>query len=81
LRRQAGDQNYVEVIAATENSAALRNELSNSGATVTRTAGGLRIQLADESEVDAAIAALRRNGAKLVSVQPMRQSLEELFLD
>src|SRR5262249_14661235 len=76
LRRQAGDQNYVEVIAATENSAALGKELSNSGATVTQTPGGLRIQLADESEVDAAIAALRRNGAKLVSVQPMRQSLE-----
>jgi len=45
------------------------------------TASGVRIQVPDEAEVDSVIAALRRAGGKLVSVQPLRQSLEELFLD
>jgi hypothetical protein len=51
------------------------------GATVTTTASGLRIEVANESEVDAVINALRHARGKLVSVQPVRQSLEELFLD
>ena len=46
---------------------------------MTATASGVRIQVSDESEVDSVIAALRKTGAKLVSVQPVRQSLEELF--
>jgi hypothetical protein len=41
----------------------------------------LRVELAEEKDVDSLIAALRKAGGKLVSVQPLRQSLEELFLD
>jgi hypothetical protein len=44
------------------------------------TASGARIEVANEREVDAALAALRRAGGRLVSVQPVRQSLEELFM-
>jgi hypothetical protein len=50
-------------------------------ATVTTTASGLRIEVANEGEVEAVISALRQSHGKLVSVQPVRQSLEELFLD
>ena len=50
-------------------------------ATVTTTASGLRIEVSDEKDVDKVIAALRKANGKLVSVQPVRQSLEELFLD
>jgi hypothetical protein len=40
----------------------------------------VRIEVADERDVDAALAAVRHGGARLVSVQPVRQSLEDLFV-
>lgn len=70
----------VEVIATGVDAETLRQALAN-GVTVTSTASGLRIEVNDEKEVDAVIAALRQANGKLVSVQPLRQSLEELFLD
>ena len=42
---------------------------------------GLTIEVPDEKDVDAVIHALRKAGGKLVSVQPLKQSLEELFLN
>ena len=50
-------------------------------ATVSTSASGLRIEVKDEKDVDVVINALRQAKGKLVSVQPVRQSLEELFLD
>jgi len=70
----------VEVIATGVDAETLKPALGN-GATITSTASGLRIEVNDEKEVDAVIAALRQAKGKLVSVQPLRQSLEELFLD
>ncbi len=70
----------VEVIATGADAETLKQHLGD-GATVTRTASGLRIEVADEKEVDGVIAALRQANGKLVSVQPTRQSLEELFLE
>jgi ABC-2 type transport system ATP-binding protein len=77
---RAGKTNAVEVIAAGADADLLRQHLG-SQANVTVTAGGLRIEVPDEKQVDAVIAALRQGGGKLVSVQPVRMSLEELFLD
>jgi ABC-2 type transport system ATP-binding protein len=77
---RAGEASLVEVIATGADAETLRQQLG-SGATVTTTASGLRIEVADEREVDAVINALRQAHGKLVSVQPVRQSLEELFLD
>ena len=79
LRKQAGESNQVEVVAAGADPSQLQKELLNSQ--VHSTPGGVRIVVGDENEVDAVIAALRRNGGKLISVQPLRLSLEELFLD
>jgi ABC-2 type transport system ATP-binding protein len=70
----------VEIIATGAEAEALK-QLLGASATVTTTASGLKIEVADETQVDAAIGALRQAHGKLVSVQPMRQSLEELFLE
>jgi ABC-2 type transport system ATP-binding protein len=76
---RAGETSLIEIIATDADAGALRKNLS-SEAEVTTTPSGLRIQVADEKEVDAVIAALRSVNGKLLSVQPVRQSLEELFM-
>lgn len=48
---------------------------------ITSSPAGLRIEVPDEKDVDIVIDALRKAGGKLVSVQPLKQSLEELFLN
>jgi ABC-2 type transport system ATP-binding protein len=77
---RARETSTIEIIATGADEALLKQHLQTS-ATVTTTAGGLRIEVSDEKQVDAAISALRKANGKLVSVQPVRQALEELFLD
>jgi ABC-2 type transport system ATP-binding protein len=82
LRRQAGESELVEVVVTGADAATLQSEFpSNSTFRVIPTPAGLKIELAEEKDVDVVIAALRKTSGKLVSVQPLRQSLEELFLD
>jgi ABC-2 type transport system ATP-binding protein len=81
LRERAGDGNRIEITVA----GATAEKLSEAspalaGASITPTAVGARIEVADERDVDAALAALRLAGGRLISVQPVRQSLEELFV-
>jgi ABC-2 type transport system ATP-binding protein len=78
LRRR--EASTVEVIATGADAEMLKKHLGDS-ATVTITASGLRIEVADEKEVDGVIGALRQANGRLVSVQPTRQSLEELFVE
>jgi ABC-2 type transport system ATP-binding protein len=82
LRQQTPDRNLVEVIVSGVDESTLRPHLvGGSNFSLTSTPAGLRIELTDEKDVDAVIAALRKVKGKLVSVQPLRQSLEELFLN
>ena len=82
LRRQVGGQNLVEVIISGIDGGVLTHHLPiGNDFLVTSTPAGLRVELTDEKDVDSVIAALRKAGGKLVSVQPLRQSLEELFLN
>src|SRR5437773_1886892 len=74
--REAG---LFEIVAVDADIAALTTLLAGK-ATVIPTASGARIQVSEEKEVDAVIAALRQAKGKLVSVQPVKQSLEELFV-
>jgi len=82
LRQQVGGHNRMEMIINGIEEAALRPHLpSANDFLLTSTPAGLRVELTEEKDVDCVIAALRKAGGKLVSVQPLRQSLEELFLD
>lgn len=76
---RAGETSLIEVIATDADADALRKNLSID-AEVTTTPSGLRVQITNEREVDAVLAALRSVDGKLVSVQPVKQSLEELFM-
>jgi ABC-2 type transport system ATP-binding protein len=46
---------------------------------VTSTPNGVQLVLGDESEVDATLAMIRQCGGKLVSINPKRRSLEDIF--
>ena len=82
LRRGAGETDRIEVVATGTQTAPLLQQLGDSDKfQVSSTASGVRIELADEQHVDEVIVALRRAGGKLVSVQPVRQSLEDLFVE
>ena len=79
--RQQTSGNQLEVIVTGVDENTLRSHLAGGADfALTSSPAGLRIELSDEKEVDSVIAALRKAGGKLVSVQPLRQSLEELFL-
>jgi ABC-2 type transport system ATP-binding protein len=43
-------------------------------------AHGVMVRIEDESQIDAVLAEARKKGGHLVSIQPTRQSLEELFV-
>jgi len=45
----------------------------------TATPTGVHLVLSDDSEVEQALAAIRRSGGKLVSINPRRRSLEDIF--
>ena len=68
------------IVAAAADEGVLKETLRDS-ATVIRDSSGLRIHIQDEKELDSVIAALRKANGKVVSVQPVRQSLEDLFVD
>ena len=80
--RSLGEKTHNVEIIATADVPSLRKELpNNSDFVVTETADGVRIEVPEEQNVDAVIAALRKVNGKLVAVQAVKQSLEELFVD
>jgi ABC-2 type transport system ATP-binding protein len=79
LRQQVS---VLEVIVAGTTDASLQPHLPpNRNFRLTPSPAGLRIEVEDEKDIDVVIEALRKAGGKLVSVQPLKQSLEELFLN
>jgi ABC-2 type transport system ATP-binding protein len=77
---RARETNLIEIVASGVDEAKLKTSLDDA-AQVMADASGLRIHVEDEKQVDAVIAALRKANGKLVSVQPVKQSLEDLFVD
>src|SRR5688572_29246220 len=72
----------VEVIVSSVNVDSLSRFLpQNREFRISPSPAGLRIEVPDEKNVDEVIGALRKAEGKLVAVQPLKQSLEELFLN
>ena len=79
--RQMGGERAMEMVVAGADVARLESELEGvEGARVTATPGGARVEVPSERQVDAALGALRSADARLVSVQPVGNPLEELFV-
>ena len=82
LQEEAGNRNHLEVVATGTDAATLKLQLDEGfQCDVRDTAAGVRVEVLNENDVDLVIRGLRKAGGKLVSVQPVGQSLEELFLD
>jgi ABC-2 type transport system ATP-binding protein len=79
LRARPDDPHQMEVMATGVDAATLKQHLANGQ--ITPTPRGLRIEISAENEIETVLAALRKTGGKVVSVQPIKQSLEELFMD
>jgi ABC-2 type transport system ATP-binding protein len=81
LRQREDATGHLEITVVGATTLELEDALRKiDGARVTATPAGARIEVASEQDVDAALAAARGCGARLVSVQPVRQSLEDLFV-
>jgi ABC-2 type transport system ATP-binding protein len=82
LRRRVDAGGHLEITVMGASVAALTEALARKveGAQVAATPAGARIEVVSEQDVDAALAAARGCGARLVAVQPVRQSLEDLFV-
>jgi len=79
LRRTTERPNRMEVMATGTDAETLRQHLPETN--IASSPRGLRIEISSEDEIDRVLVALRKAGGKIVSVQPVKQSLEELFLD
>jgi ABC-2 type transport system ATP-binding protein len=81
LRGRLDAAGHLEITVVGASVAALADAVAKvEGARVTATPAGARIEVVAEQDVDAALAAARGCGARLVAVQPVRQSLEDLFV-
>lgn len=78
LRRTTEGPNRMEVMATGTDAETLKQHLP--ATEIAPTPRGLRIEISSEYEIDRVLTGLRKVGGKVVSVQPVKQSLEELFL-
>jgi ABC-2 type transport system ATP-binding protein len=69
----------VEAVVTGVNEVAL-NELRGFAAEVKVTAEGARVRLNNDREVEVLLMTVRRAGGRLVSINPVRESLEDLFV-
>jgi ABC-2 type transport system ATP-binding protein len=77
----AGGERAMELVVAGADLSRLESSMAGlKNARMTATPGGARVEVASESDVDDALRAVRAAGARLVSVQPVGNALEELFV-
>ncbi len=79
--RAMGGERAMEIVVAGAGVERLETELTGiEGARVAQTPSGARIEVPTEQQVDEALRAVRASGARLVSIHPVGNALEELFV-
>lgn len=81
LLTKSGETQQFEIVVKDVSAEKLKTEIATiSGAAISAKANGANIQISDEKDIDKILHLTRQNGGSLVSVQPVKQSLEELFV-
>jgi ABC-2 type transport system ATP-binding protein len=81
LLSAAGETQLFEINVKGVTKEALQSEIAKiSGAEIFAKPNGANVHVLDEADVDEVLRITREKGGRLVSVQPVRQSLEELFV-
>ncbi|HEY0461858.1 MAG TPA: ABC transporter ATP-binding protein [Pyrinomonadaceae bacterium] len=81
LLTDAGETQSFEINVKGVSAEELEAEIAKiAGAEIISKANGANIQVLEETDIDKILEITRAKGGKLVSVQPVRQSLEELFV-
>jgi ABC-2 type transport system ATP-binding protein len=81
LLTASGETRALEISIQNVASDAIREQIEFiSGATVASAPSGAIIRVLDETDIDAVLEITRKAGGHLASVQPVKQSLEELFV-
>lgn len=81
LLSAAGETQLFEINIKGVSAEELESDIAKiAGAEIFAKAAGANIQVTDEADIDKILRIAREKGGKLVSVQPVRQSLEELFV-
>lgn len=81
LLNDAGEKSVFEINVKGITADDLKNSISEiAGAEIFSKANGANIHVLEETDIDKILKITREKGGKLVSVQPVKQSLEELFV-
>ncbi|MDQ3323014.1 MAG: ABC transporter ATP-binding protein, partial [Acidobacteriota bacterium] len=81
LLTQSGERQQFEIVVKNVSTEVLTNEIDEiSGATLTAKPNGANIHVLEENDIEKILQITKKAGGKLISVQPVRQSLEELFV-
>ncbi len=75
-----GEARAFEIIAAGISAADLGDPLPQGIASVNQKASGLCLEVMSEGDIEPVLRAIHQNGGKLLSVQSVKQSLEEYFV-
>ena len=82
LLTQSGEQQSFEINVKGVRAEALETAIAGvGGAAVFPKPNGANISVQNENDVEAVLQIVKKAGGKLVSVQPVKQSLEELFVE
>lgn len=79
LLSNSKDTNEFEITISGLSADQIKSELS--GVHVASKPSGIVITVGDESEIDTVLAAVRKLSGRLISIHPVRRSLEELFVE
>ena len=81
LLQADGEHRVLEISVQGVAADAIRDQIEFvAGATIAAKPNGANIQILDESDIDAVLTVTRNAGGTLTSIQPVKQSLEELFV-